>query len=235
MPINVNDLYQRVVYLVNDAQQGRIAPLKVNQLINTAQNNFYNELVRVFNDTRQITHHLNPFHKSTTVAIPASGDVPFPSGFPADYDIYTSLRIRFSVAQNNNKEVNNALRCGAVFQFEKTQSNVKYGVYENEVKFISSDKISGRLQSAMLTPNKYGPVFTMYADKFTFRPANIKLIALDYLRAPRKANWAYTIQGGVPVYDPINSVDLEWDETLLDDIALLCVKAYLSNVMQYQK
>lgn len=235
MPINVNDLYQRVVYLVNDAQQGRIAPLKVNQLINVAQNNYFDELVGQFNGTRQISHDLLPFQKTTPLSIPASGEVSFPSGFPADYHIWTSLRIKFSIALHNNKEVNAAKRCGAVFYTEQTTANKKYHVYENEIKFIPPDKISGRRQSAMLTPNKYAPIFTMYSNLVRFAPANIGQVTLDYLKTPQQANWAYTIQNGIPVYNPTGSIDLEWDEVLLDNIAMRCRDAYLSNVMEYQK
>ncbi len=46
---------------------------------------------------------------------------------------------------------------------------------------------------------------------WTIYPSTLTSVLATYYTLPTEAVWAYTTVNGRPVYDPVNSVDLQWD------------------------
>ena len=52
-----------------------------------------------------------------------------------------------------------------------------------------------------------------------FAPANVGIVYIDYFHKPKQPTWAYTIVNNQQVYNPTTSVDFEWDEFSLNQVA----------------
>ncbi len=96
------------------------------------------------------------------------------------------------------------------------------------VKMTNEDERSNKLNSQIDPPLPTAPLGEIVAP-ITVRlyPANNNYIgSISYMRRPKKPVYGYSIVGGRNiVYDPINSVQLEWRDT---DINMILVKALLS-------
>ena len=96
------------------------------------------------------------------------------------------------------------------------------------VKMTNEDERSNKLNSQIDPPLPTAPLGEIVAPR-TVRlyPANNNYIgSISYMRRPKKPVYGYSIVGGRNiVYDPINSVQLEWRDT---DINMILVKALLS-------
>lgn len=57
------------------------------------------------------------------------------------------------------------------------------------------------------------PIFCEDEKTISINPSTITGATMKILRQPKDPKWAYTLTGRRPVYDPANSVDLEWDAT----------------------
>jgi hypothetical protein len=105
------------------------------------------------------------------------------------------------------------------------------------VKVIGENELPQRLSSHILKPTKMHPVATM--DKvIRVYPKTIPNVSMSYLRLPAEAKWAYTTESGRPVYDPENSVDLEWPEGCMNDLLIraasfLGVNLKAGDITQY--
>jgi len=96
------------------------------------------------------------------------------------------------------------------------------------VKMTNEDERSNKLNSQIDPPLPTSPLGEIVAPR-TIRlyPANNNYIgSVSYMRRPKKPVYGYSIVGGRNiVYDPINSVQLEWRDT---DINMILIKALLS-------
>jgi len=96
------------------------------------------------------------------------------------------------------------------------------------VKMTNEDERSNKLNSQIDPPIPTAPLGEITAPR-TIRlyPANTNYIgSVSYMRRPKKPVYGYNVVGGRNiVYDPINSVQLEWRDT---DINMILIKALLS-------
>jgi len=96
------------------------------------------------------------------------------------------------------------------------------------IKMTNEDERSNKLNSQIDPPLPTAPLGEIVAPR-TIRlyPANNNYIgSVSYMRRPKKPVYGYSIVGGRNiVYDPINSVQLEWRDT---DINMILIKALLS-------
>lgn len=76
---------------------------------------------------------------------------------------------------------------------------------------IDDDRI-GMINSDPLSHRTY--YFEKKGEVEVFSDQPLIKVRLDYLKYPKDIKYAYTTNGrGRPVFDPINSVDFEWNET----------------------
>ncbi|MCB0744893.1 MAG: hypothetical protein KDC67_13375, partial [Ignavibacteriae bacterium] len=86
---------------------------------------------------------------------------------------------------------------------------------------------ANRVNSSFLKKNIWCPFANQWEFNFDIKPTKVRL---DYLSIPIEPNWAYTIVNGVPKYDPDNSVDLQWNATMLEDVVNRMDEIYSRNV-----
>lgn len=234
--MNINNVRVKTNFLVNSIQQGRFRNDRFNQCVYDASKGYYRKCLGLpeqadidtlktrFARTRVISADLNPFMKEVEITVPSSGIVPFPSGFPADYQLFEALWKKV-IVKKNTAEHASACNGGTYVGLDGA-----YLVYNVPVIYKLNNRWAKRTSSSIVPPNKFKPIFRMVSNKIEFMPADIGKIKLVYLKKPVKPVWAYTVVNGVDVYDAANSIDLEWDELIIDEIANRAADIYLGNV-----
>lgn len=188
--------------------------------------------------TERMSNNLVPFLKKVNININAQGE----AKRPLDFCLYSSMRASF-VSDSNiykykesqfNKETKSCI--GTIIDckeeddcFNDTQSSSASPSdistsdcgKEVEVEFLPDSEIGQRLSSSILYPSKSYPAFSVYDSHFKFYPCSLGIAKLTYLRYPAKPEWKYkTNPNGRPVYDPAASIDSEWGENNLNEIAV---------------
>jgi len=86
-----------------------------------------------------------------------------------------------------------------------------YNGIERPVELVEN-KAWGEVQaSELMAPTNLFPKYTEFLSEYRFLPRNIGIVMLDYWKKPVVPVWAYTIVNNVPVYNPVGSVDFEWE------------------------
>jgi hypothetical protein len=90
-----------------------------------------------------------------------------------------------------------------------------------EVEFLTDSNWSDRLNSSIDFPNKEFPVAKWLGNnKIQFAPRNLKQVNFTYVREPATPVLGYTYDANNDiVYDPLTSVQFEWPQICLSDIA----------------
>jgi hypothetical protein len=106
---------------------------------------------------------------------------------------------------------------------------------------IDNTKLETCLNSTIDNPTNVYPIYVEYANNFKIYPYTIPgPVTMEYYRYPATPIWNYTVVNGVPTYNPIGSVDFEWD---LSEIVRLTqrILSYMSisirdvDVLQYSE
>lgn len=100
-----------------------------------------------------------------------------------------------------------------------------------DVKFVRNAEIGSYLSSQITTPSKRYPILTYYENAIQFYPKDLGYVTFDYLRLPKDPKWAFTTVLNRPVYDPINSVDLEFFAEDANELAFM-VCSYMGSNMR---
>lgn len=93
--------------------------------------------------------------------------------------------------------------------------------YTRNFDFTNEMQWSDRIGSVNKQPDVFFPIMRFTAQEINILPKTIQLVNFAYYKWPRAANMAMTLVNGINVYDPINSVQLEWDEGNMVDIAMI--------------
>lgn len=90
----------------------------------------------------------------------------------------------------------------------------------NPISVVKDGDWDVRLSDELTKPSYEYPCCRIQNTYYEFRPKNLGYVDYVYLRQPIPAVLAYTIDANSNiVYDPTNSVQLEWPENLKGDIA----------------
>jgi len=99
------------------------------------------------------------------------------------------------------------------------QHTASVGVYYNnsEEGIVTAEPVTNTDKrnvffSQKYTPNYLFPKYTEYAEKYEFSPKDLGVVYLDYFKTPKFATWGYSEVDDAPVYNPLTSVDFEFDE-----------------------
>ena len=77
------------------------------------------------------------------------------------------------------------------------------------IKRIGADKVYAYVNNPIDNPTTTDPVYTEIGTNFKFWPSTLATAKIIYFKKPIDAKWAYT---GNLVYNPTNSVQLEWPD-----------------------
>jgi len=148
-----------------------------------------------FQITQKITEDLKAFQENANLPLSAQGRVTYPSNLA-----YTIPGI-----------------------FYKTEKHGKE-IYV-QVEIIDKDKEGYRLSSSIVYPTRLRPIALFESTYLQVYPVGISNIKFPYLRYPKDAVWAYTVVNNRPVFDPANSVDLEWEDMVVNDVIMQALKS----------
>ncbi len=85
------------------------------------------------------------------------------------------------------------------------------------IKLVDTDEYTYVKDSVIFPPDPDYPVAIFYGDHIRVDPSNTQVL-WTYLRYPVDPNWNFTLQSGLPVYDPTGSQDFETDRSTHTEI-----------------
>ena len=111
---------------------------------------------------------------------------------------------------------------------------------EKEIRIVDRAAWASRVNDPLFGPEDDYPICRVDRLRIRFRPKDIGLVELHYLKLPVKPVYAYTITGDRYVYNNASSVDIEWDEPLHDEIinrvlANLGIATRESDIVEYSQ
>lgn len=214
--INVDKVKNLSELISNKEQNGQWSIKRFNEALPAAVYWFFNDCygqptqsngTKTVNNVfwqsgKKISDNLRYLIKPIDLTVNAKGEAKRPADF-----IHTST-IRFMYKEKIwNDECNH--------QLGYTLKTKEVGVAE-----IRDSELSERLDSELLTPTLEYPIACIYDQYIKIYPLNVGMLKFTYLRKPLQPFWAYTTVNGRPVYDPANSVDVEFPEECMNEIVM---------------
>jgi hypothetical protein len=93
------------------------------------------------------------------------------------------------------------------------------------IKIIKDLDWDERISSDIVMPTKKRAIASMQSDSLLIEPkALINLVNLSYYRNPNTPKWAYDMTTGRPVYDEINSVNLDAPKSAFNSVAMMALE-----------
>lgn len=212
--MNVDTVYKIIDFAVGKSQNGYVSPVEFNLVINQAQIQFLDYLL----GQSQSYQAGRPISK-------------------VQYGNNETTRQRltpFILTSTLNVDINGFAAYPANYQQTDTMLTSAYG----KIKFVSQDYLSSYITSR-IDPIAYNPIYTINENGFKFFPTNTSNPILNYIKNPPTIVWGYTIDSnGLPVYNPITSVDPKWyDVDMMEIIAralrIIGVNLQSNMVSQY--
>lgn len=224
--LNLGDIYTRVLEILNKDQYGAyVTPYNFNNTISWVNIIKMNELLKVFEEKREISRDLQPF--IITLGSPDYPAITLDSygygEYPEDY--YYFARSSYMQYLNN---------CGGF------SSNARM------VQFIDQQDFNYRISTELLAPTMDNPIAVDENDKFLVRPLGIQSVAFTYVKNPTNPNFDYDLIDGVVVYLPPNevhvnssvlpvgtpseSVEFEYPLAVYNDLANLIIQDFSKKI-----
>lgn len=197
MGVSIDFFKRYVEFCSNKSQSGNtITPSQFNVVCQQAQLAKFESDRNIFIATGELTKYLRSFLKNIVRQVPPSGDLTYPT----DWQHTVAIRNYFVRPNGTGVEI--------------------------ECK-ESKDKSWGEIQiSSLLQANRRFPKYMEFADEYRFLPKSLGTVMIDYLKTPVTPVWSYTTVNNRPVFDAANSVDFEWEEFSLNEVASI----YLSLI-----
>lgn len=105
-------------------------------------------------------------------------------------------------------------------KYSKSGKLIRRGI--DLVKDMDWDNI---IDSDIIPPTKKRAVANMQSNYFQVEPKELlNLVNLTYIRNPIDPEWKYTMENGRPLYDDINSVNLDAPESAMNEIAMITLE-----------
>lgn len=239
MSINIDDFRTFVLNVANKSGKGELpTPAQFNSYAYSALLSWVNDVLgarreyqygrpvpRVSSDTTQATIDDLRFLKYEADMNVVNGAISIPDGS--------------TVTDRNGNVLPEYLRLSTVRGYYYTQTSPTV-VKKNEVPVrpVSDDELSLVLDSNVNYPTLKYPVINESSEVLNIYPTTFQYVHLTYFRQPVKPVWAYTTVNNRPVYDAVNSVDLEapkdaFNEVAMRTLSLLGVNMREADLVQY--
>lgn len=99
-----------------------------------------------------------------------------------------------------------------------------YTTDTKRIRYVQQDSLSSYLESR-IDPVAQKPIYLIQSDGFQYYPLTLGAAKLSYVKTPRTIVWASNPDpNGIPIYDPINSVDPLWYDLDMEDIIARALK-----------
>lgn len=195
--INVNTVYERVLFLANKEQRGYITPEEYNSFSDQAQleifEGYFSKKIAVeqlpgttdeYGDARKLAEErITYFDNSRSITTKSDLGVvdSTVSGFAYPTDFYSLGQVTTAVG-------------GRTVMVDE--------VSHRDLTYVNL--------SPLTAPTTKQPVYTRHEDGIVAYPETVSSIRMIYLRKPNAPSWAFlTSPDGEPIYDETNSINFE--------------------------
>jgi hypothetical protein len=224
--MNLGEILDKVYnQLGKDQYGGYITPRNYNEAIKWVNLEQINDLLKVFEEKREITDDLFPY--VTTIGDSGTTPIPVdPFGYytlPDDYYYY----IRSYTSQFDNT-------CAGAT--EKIRP----------IEFLNQADFGYRIGTDIMAPSFDRPISAVQNNRMLLRPIGIEAVTFTYLRRPLNPVFDYDIvdteifylppgtyhqnSSVEPVGTPSASVEFEWPESVTYNLVELIVKYFTINI-----
>lgn len=183
----INFVFKELALLSNkDQSSGYLSPSKFNTHIAMAQLDEVNALLSGYEGDIANSDDIDFIKKTITANIPLTGIYTQPTDF-----------LRFGSAMTYfTYNVNGVIKQGAT-----------------PINPVRQSELGLRLSSQIKYPTKSNPICVFRNNEILFYPQDIGTVTLNYLKIPNEPVWAYTTVNNRPVFDSVNSTELQvgWD------------------------
>ena len=211
--MDINKVYNFLKYLADKDQSGNITPKEFNLSLPRALNEWimkrYNNIKAVQPDkqgwqkNQKITDDLRfLLVRNESSNVPSSGRLPLPD----DYLHLSSLVYNYKYSEDG-------------------------GTVSIPRDIEIAEFLSSHIYRKSITAKKY-VICAFYNDYLQLYPKNIGTVDLTYLRKPVEPFWAFNLVSGRPVYDPVNSIDLEVPDETANEIIVMCASYLGMNLRE---
>jgi hypothetical protein len=107
-------------------------------------------------------------------------------------------------------------------------SSIRYGF--KDVTPVRDSNLGSALDNSITAPDKSYPIMVFYDTYMQFYPMDLDFVNFTYLRMPVTPFWAVTIVNDSYVYDSLRSIQFEWGQDSLTDIANLILSYAARNL-----
>lgn len=198
--MDLQDVFNRLNFWVNKYQNSYFTIQELTDLVDSGQLSYYRDLKPKYATSQLVKDILSPFRAryNFTPSNTISGVISVPSD--SDYLDLLDIQIQYQISNRT--------------------------VYA-PVKMINEDERAIRLNSQLSPVTVTSPIGEQLAPRFfMLYPTAGYTGIVTYFKRPQKPFFAYTtVSERVIVYDPINSIQLEWRDT---DIVPLLLKSLQS-------
>lgn len=101
-------------------------------------------------------------------------------------------------------------------------SSIRYN--NRPVVPVRDSEVADALIDSITFPTEKYPICAFYDDFIQFYPTNLSFVDFTYLKMPREPFWAVTIVNDEYQYDENRSIQFEWGDESMTDIANLVLK-----------
>ena len=214
--MNINEVYELVLYCVaKNLQDGYVSPDDFNRTINQAQKSYSAYLLGVFNTY-------------------------IPGRPVSKVELGQNSVVRQRLSPTIYGFILNPDTTGfSPYPADYLQTDSMWSLYGfDRIRYVQQDSLWS-FYNSVIDPIATNPIYLIEDTGFRFYPQSIGQTRLSYVRNPPEIRWGYTLDvNGMPVYNPLTSIDPVWDdasiwEIVIRALAMIGVNLQLGVVMQY--
>lgn len=235
--INVNTLKNYMQFLAaKDVAGGYVPPDRFNEMLPIVVNKMVRKYYGVpeeyqpgspqpriaYEITQLVTDYISQLIDGEFLIISSSGTATKPTNYLHLSSLATNKYIAFTEEEISDIEENKKVsKCCKTVQEKYAKSQSLFKNKWRPVTPVAEKERWMYLDSVLRTPTVQYPIAVFLSnDIIQFYPEDLKTAYITYIRYPLTAKWGYTIAGGIPVYDPATSVDIELPEICADELAV---------------
>jgi len=202
--MSLDEVYSRLLFLINKAQGGWYSPEELDDIVDSAQMTLFNRYYIEYATSQRLIDALGPFKTQVSGTTGSNGLISIGSQYMDLLALYTLVQ-----------DPDNVTRA-------------------KPVPIIKEDELAFRLSSQISPPTISAPVARLLAGNIIqLYPQVAHTHITMYLRRPAAPHFGYTlVSGRVIVYDPLTSTQLEWSDKDIKSIILIALEELGLNLSE---
>lgn len=237
-PINIFDIYQKIMAEVNVQQGGQIRPqVDFENWYNSTSSEIFHEMIAQIELNQQVDDQLSVFLQSANMVVTPMQGLPYDMiALPADYECFANMKI---IRQKGTSDCffkdgiqiidgNGKCKPYSDPDFNAMKANFAgSNLITSVVTKVDTQRWDSCLGHATKGPTYDAPKVMQVQGGFYIAPKGIQAVILEYYKTPRRAVFGYTIgTGDTVIYQSGSSVQLEWSNILENEFLTRLKKKY---------